>query len=103
MIFMAGILCLSACTKKEKKALTPAEQGRVVYARHCTACHSVNPKVDGTLGPAVFASSLELLEVRVLKGEYPPGYQPKRTTKTMVPLPFLKDEIPALHAYLNSP
>jgi hypothetical protein len=37
-----------------------------------------------------------------MKGEYPPGYQPKRTTKTMVALPHLKGEIEAIHAYVNS-
>jgi mono/diheme cytochrome c family protein len=96
------LLLLTGCTKK-KTETTPAEEGRRFYATHCTACHNVNPKTDGLIGPAIFGSSLELLERRVLHGDYPAGYKPKRATKQMVPLPFLKDDIPALHAYLNSP
>jgi mono/diheme cytochrome c family protein len=96
-------LILSACTKGEKKPPTLSERGRSVYNTHCTSCHGANPKIDGVLGPAVFGSSLELLELRVLKAQYPPGYTPKRETKQMAMLPFLKDEIPALHAYLNQP
>lgn len=58
--------------------------------------------MDGAIGPALAGSTLELVELRVMKGEYPAGYLPKRTTKTMSALPHLKAEIPALHAYLNS-
>ena len=46
---------------------------------------------------------MELLEARVVRGEYPPGYEPKRKSKAMVPLPQVKADIPALHAFLNAP
>ncbi|HMN69091.1 MAG TPA: cytochrome c [Bdellovibrionales bacterium] len=91
------------CTKKPSAPKTPLEEGRSLYQTHCTACHSANPAVDGALGPGVAGSSLELLESRLLHAGYPAGYTPKRPTKVMVALPFLKDKIPALHAYLNSP
>lgn len=98
LVFAAG------CTKKKAAApANPVEEGRAFYATHCTACHSPDPKKDGALGPAVYGSSLELIEARVLQAKYPPGYTPKRNTHIMTALPFLKDNIPALHAYLNAP
>ena len=33
---------------------------------------------DGSVGPAVAGASRELIEAKVLRGEYPPGYTPKR-------------------------
>ena len=70
---------------------------------HCTACHSANPKTDGLVGPAVHGSSLELLERKIVHGDYPPGYEPKRKTAQMTRLPLQKEQIQAIHAYLNNP
>ena len=77
-------------------------EGRGVYMSTCIACHNPNPKLDGALGPAVAGASEPLIEARVLRAEYPEGYTPKRDTRNMVALPFLKDKIPALAAYLAS-
>jgi mono/diheme cytochrome c family protein len=79
------------------------ERGAAVYAANCTACHGRDPKRAGTLGPEVAESSVALLEAKVIAGTYPPGYTPKRKSQAMVPLPHLKADIPALHAYLNQP
>ncbi len=78
------------------------EGGRSVYNANCIACHSMDPTKDGALGPAVSGSSPALLETRVLRGEYPEGYEPKRTTRVMIPLPHLEPRLPELAAYLNS-
>lgn len=102
-IILVGFLFLVACTKKDKTPLTPLESGRKLYSTHCIACHNPNIKLDGAVGPALAGASLELLQRRVLHGDYPAGYTAKRTTHIMPVLPFLKDDIPALHAYLNSP
>ena len=80
----------------------PVARGKSVYQSNCTACHAPDPRVAGALGPDLAKSSLELLELRVLRAEYPAGYTPKRSSKVMQPLPHLKADIPALHAYLNS-
>jgi mono/diheme cytochrome c family protein len=80
----------------------PVEAGRRAYVANCTACHNQDPRKDGTMGPAVAGASLELLEARVLRAEYPPGYTPKRDSRLMPAQPFLKAEIPALAAYLGS-
>ena len=78
-----------------------AGRGRLVYLAECTACHHNDPAKDGPLGPAVKGSSLELLEAKVLRGTYPPGYAPKRITGLMPPNPKLAPKIPDLAAFLR--
>ena len=75
-------------------------QGRGAFMSNCIACHNMNPTQPGSIGPAIAGSSLELLEGKVIRNEYPPGYTPKRDTQAMVPLPHLEAQIPAIHAYL---
>ena len=75
----------------------------MIYSTQCISCHNTDPKKPGTVGPAVYGSSLALLEAKVMHNEYPAGYQPQRPSKMMVALPHLKNEIPALYEYLNSP
>ncbi len=79
-----------------------AARGKVVYQNNCMACHAPDPNQEGGLGPSVAGASLELLEARVLRAEYPEGYTPKRDSRVMVALPFLEAELPALHAYLEA-
>ena len=97
----ATLLLLAACGKQEDTR-TLAQKGRTIYSLHCITCHNPNPAKDGSLGPALQGSSLELLTARVIHGEYPPGYTPKRPTHIMQKLPLTEEEIQALHAYLNS-
>ena len=78
-----------------------AGRGKQVYLTECIACHNINPARDGTLGPAVKGSSQELLEARVLRAAYPPGYTPKRRTSLMLPQPKLAPKIPDLAAFLR--
>lgn len=77
-------------------------KGKALYTANCTACHNRDPKKNGTLGPDIFGSSLELLTLRILKLEYPKGYVPKRKSKAMRKLPHLAKNIPAIHAFLNT-
>lgn len=77
-------------------------RGERVYNVNCIACHHRDPAQDGGLGPAVAGSSRELVEARVLRAEYPPGYTPKSDTRLMVALKHLEPDIDALTAYLNS-
>ncbi|MEE3327562.1 MAG: cytochrome c [Myxococcota bacterium] len=88
-----------------EKKMTHAElvaKGRQVYMSNCTACHNMNPAQKGSLGPAVSGSSEALIEARVVHGNYPPGYTPKADTHLMVALPYLKNDIKALAAYLEN-
>ena len=82
--------------------LSPAAaRGRTVYQANCTACHNVDPARDGALGPAVKGASRELLEARIVRGEYPVGYTPKRTTTLMVALPAVAGSVDDLAEYLK--
>jgi mono/diheme cytochrome c family protein len=92
--------CTSSSSGKSVAGADPA-RGRVIYQTQCIACHNSDPKKAGALGPDVFGSNLELLEARIMRAQYPEGYKPKRETHTMVPLPHLKADIPAIQAYLN--
>ena len=75
-------------------------KGEQIYKNVCTACHGGNPSQAGSAGPAIAGSSYELLVARVLYGEYPPGYTPKQPGGAMPKLPYLKDHIGDLAAYL---
>jgi mono/diheme cytochrome c family protein len=77
------------------------EKGRQVWLGQCIACHNSDPAKDGPLGPAVKGSSRELLEARVVRGEYPPSYTPKRPSKVMPARPDLAPNVPDLAAYLR--
>lgn len=80
----------------------PAELGKRAYLANCIACHNQDPAREGTLGPAIAGSSLALLEARIMRAEYPPGYTPKRDSHLMPAQPFLKADVPSLAAYLES-
>ena len=105
--FLVGATCsllLVSCQKSApEKALTPLEsRGKGVFLSNCIACHNPNPTLDGSIGPAIAGSGLDLLTHRVLTRDYPAGYTPKRSSEVMPDFPQLKDDVPALHAYLNS-
>ena len=103
-----SVAALGSCEKTEKQeaAVSPPSSdtllGRAIYRTSCIQCHNADPSKDGPLGPAVSGSSIELLKLRVLEGKYPKDYSPKRDSHLMVPLPHLKNQIPALHQFLNS-
>lgn len=107
LFFMAALVGSAGCTPSSQSPQDPQAaviaRGRTLYAAHCMACHNSNPARPGALGPEVIGASLELLEARVLRASYPAGYTPKRKTAQMAKLPHLAPDLPALHAYLNSP
>jgi mono/diheme cytochrome c family protein len=99
---IAGLIALCACGKSPREAgeSPAAVEGRRVFIANCASCHNVNPKLDGSLGPAIAGSSRVLIEARVLHQAYPPGYRPKRGTHLMRPLPWLAPKIDDLTAFL---
>lgn len=96
-VLLAAALALAACAGDG----SPAGRGRQVYLAQCTVCHNSDPSKDGPLGPAIKGSSRELLEARVLRGAYPPGYKPKRGTAIMQPMPQLAASIDDLAFFLK--
>jgi mono/diheme cytochrome c family protein len=97
----AGSSPASSSTAADPKAEL-IKRGKTVYAGNCMACHNMDPKLAGSLGPDVFGSSRELIEARLVKGTYPEGYKPKRPGAGMPLFPHLAGEIDALHAFLNA-
>ena len=94
------VFAVAAC--KPADSVDPVETGRRVYLANCIACHNADPAKDGNVGPAVAGSPADLVEARVMRAQYPPGYTPKRTTQLMPAQPFLSDAVPSLAAYLGS-
>jgi mono/diheme cytochrome c family protein len=117
LVILCTLLLIGACTKKQDTpeasaaaasdvtAAAPqadAKAGERAYKLNCAQCHNPNPAVVGAVGPEIAGSSRELIEARILNAAYPPGYQPKRQTKAMPAMPYLKKEIENLTAYLQS-
>jgi mono/diheme cytochrome c family protein len=100
LLLLAPLACSQGEAGGSEAAL--AKRGEQVFQTNCTACHARDPRRDGPVGPPVAGASLELLEAKVLRNEYPPGYTPKRDTKAMIPLVHLEPELPALAAYLEA-
>jgi mono/diheme cytochrome c family protein len=94
----AALACSQGGPSDPQAALV--KRGEQVYLNNCTACHARKPSEPGPVGPPVAGSALELLEAKVLRNEYPPGYTPKRDTKAMIPLAHLEPELPAIAAFL---
>jgi mono/diheme cytochrome c family protein len=106
-LFLSVSSCQCDRADSTKNAPLTAEEtlvnkGRLVYQANCSACHNSNVKVNGSQGPALFGSSIELLTAKTLNGVYPEGYTPKRSTGLMPKLPHLKNDIDALHAFINA-
>jgi len=96
-----ALAALAACSGEDAATpQTPYAQGERVYKSVCIACHNADPSLPGAVGPAIAGSSRELIEARVLRGEYPEGYTPKRSGRTMPQFPYLAESIDGLTAYL---
>ena len=100
MLVAVVLAALAGCSGPS--GLSPeAERGRQAFLAHCSSCHSADPAQNGPLGPAVKGSTRELLEARVLRGVYPPGYTPKRPSAVMQPMPHLAGSLDDLAAFLR--
>ncbi|MGH7308547.1 MAG: c-type cytochrome [Candidatus Rokuibacteriota bacterium] len=97
---LTAALIASGCGERSDVAPL-AERGRQIYLTQCATCHGGDPAHTGPLGPPIKGASRELLEAKILRGAYPPGYQPQRPTAVMPPQPALAPDIPALAAYVK--
>ena len=78
-------------------------KGKAIYYLNCIACHNLDPKKQGSIGPQIYGSSRELLSKKILFGKYPKNYKPKRSGGAMPIMPNLEKEITNLHAFLIAP
>jgi mono/diheme cytochrome c family protein len=82
------------------------ERGRKLYVANCLRCHNKDPNIKGSIGPEVVDAPYEVMYSKVMTGKYPDplpkGFIPKRKSRAMQPLPKLKNDIPALWAYVQS-
>jgi mono/diheme cytochrome c family protein len=101
VVTLALVAALAGCSDQPGPGGPAAERGRQVYLAQCIACHNPDPSLAGPLGPPLRGSSRELLDAKLLKGTYPPGYTPKRPTTVMPPQPALEGEIASLAAFLK--
>ncbi len=96
-----ALVLTAACQPKD--ADPRVTRGRQAYMGTCIACHNMNPKLDGAIGPAVAGATRELLEAKILRAEYPPGYKAKRTTQAMPKQPAMAASIEDLAVFLSQP
>ena len=105
LLFLLAFTLAGCGEKKEAPEKTAGagdpNRGRAIYLSTCAACHNADPSKDGPIGPAIKGASRELLEARVLRAGYPPGYKPKRATAVMPAQPELKPSLPDLEAFLR--
>jgi mono/diheme cytochrome c family protein len=102
VLLAALALALAAVGCTESAPKNPlAQRGRQVYLAQCTQCHATDPGQAGPVGPSLKGASRELLEAKILRGSYPAGYRPKRSTSVMPPQPAVASDIPALAEYLK--
>jgi mono/diheme cytochrome c family protein len=99
---VAAALLAVACSEGPP-ADDATQRGKQVYQNVCIACHNADPALPGSVGPEVAGASRELLEAKILRGAYPPGYTPKRPSQAMPRFEYLKDRIGDLAAYLETP
>lgn len=82
------------------------EKGKRVWLTTCIQCHNRDPNKKGPIGPEVVDAPLEVMRVKVVTGKYPDslpaGFVPKRKTKAMRALPQHKNDVDAIHAYVQS-
>ncbi len=103
-IFGPLYLTNSLLARPEDAALLA--KGKRLYLSNCIQCHNRDPNLKGSLGPEMVDAPLEVMTSKIMTGVYPqklpPGYVPKRKTKVMRKIPHLKNDIPAIYAWVQS-
>jgi mono/diheme cytochrome c family protein len=100
-LLISGIVF--AQTKVDQATL---DKGKRLYMSNCIQCHNKDPNIKGSLGPEMVDAPLEVMTSKVMTGKYPDplpkGFVPKRKSRAMRAIPKLKEDIPAIHAWVQS-
>ncbi len=95
-------VALGGCSDPPSGSTNPAaERGRQIYLAQCVSCHGPDPASAGPIGPPIKGTPPEVIESKVVRGTYPPGYKPKRPTAAMPPIAALAPDVPALVEFLK--
>jgi mono/diheme cytochrome c family protein len=82
------------------------DRGARIYKAQCIRCHNADPNRKGSIGPEQIDAPFDVVVSKVMTGKYPDplpkGFVPKRKSKAMTPLKNLKNDIPYLHAWIQS-
>lgn len=82
------------------------DRGKSLYMKNCLQCHNRDPNKKGPIGPEIVDAPLEVMTSKIMTSNYPdplpPGFVPKRKSHAMRAIPKLKDDIPAIHAWVQS-
>ena len=102
LALVVAAAALAGCSDAPSGSTTAgAERGRQIYLSQCISCHGPDPATAGPIGPPIKGSRPEVIESKVVRGTYPPGYTPKRPTTAMPPLPALAPDVAALAEFLK--
>lgn len=82
------------------------DKGKSLYMKNCLQCHNRDPNKKGPIGPEIVDAPLEVMTSKIMTSNYPNplphGFVPKRKSHAMRAIPKLKDDIPAIHAWVQS-
>lgn len=82
------------------------DKGKSLYMKNCLQCHNRDPNKKGPIGPEIVDAPLEVMTSKIMTSNYPnplpEGFVPKRKSHAMRAIPKLKDDIPAIHAWVQS-
>lgn len=103
-LLAAALIGATAAGCSESPQLPPgAARGRAIYQGQCGVCHHPSdPSQPGPVGPPIAAVPRAVLEAKVLRGAYPEGYTPKRTSRLMPPMPQLAADLDVVAEYLGA-
>ena len=99
---LTAIVARSWACASEESGDPAVARGEKIYRNICVVCHNADPNQAGPLGPANAGASRELLEAKLLRGEYPAGYTPQRNTQQMPRFEFLEPNLDDIAAFLAS-
>ncbi len=102
-VAVVALVATSACSGDSDSSADPAvARGETIYRNICVVCHNADPNEQGTMGPAIARATRDVLEAKVLRGEYPAGYTPARETHQMPQFEYLEPNLDDIEAFIAS-